>query len=1156
MAEIATWSAILNKTGLGKTSNECPTKAELLALNNGKDSNVDKVIVISNAASYGNNECVKLEDINAEQWIYTFQWDPNGNPSFNAPATGGTYPFGSYASNRVKQVNGVNTTISQSLVNDVTKTSEGSWYTTDHDGNKGRIVPNNTSTNSKSITVTWTQKYSGKTIQATFTQAAGRKVYSSWSYNCRVDKTSFSYSGGQSNVTAKSASRTYTWNGQGSSYTESETATVRVSSPASISGNSISIPSNSGSARNFTVTFDFPTATDQTISISQEGGQVTYVDHLSIDPTTKNVPGTGSSFRLTVNANYDKYINGTYVENIRTTYTSAEVVEGTSSDITISGKSSSGCSISVAPNPNSSPRTFKIKFTYDTATPVYLTITQNSAEVTYPSSGIVFEHSTQQNSGYKTSTLSIGTVEGKGGNISFYIKSYRSRYVNGSLSSTEAIKPTLILPSGVTETITNVSGYYFKVTITIPEHSKPASRTLTIRANQPNGLDRELVQTVQQSASTYEFGIRENSGDSLSTSLTYSGWPSSDSSFNRPVRVYSRKNGNQFLNWALSSNVDWITISGSGAGAAYKVATNNSSSSRTGIITFTQGESNKTCTLTIVQEGGQVTYVDHLSIDPTTKNVPGTGSSFRLTVNANYDKYINGTYVENIRTTYTSAEVVEGTSSDITISGKSSSGCSISVAPNPNSSPRTFKIKFTYDTATPVYLTITQNSAEVTYPSSGIVFEHSTQQNSGYKTSTLSIGTVEGKGGNISFYIKSYRSRYVNGSLSSTEAIKPTLILPSGVTETITNVSGYYFKVTITIPEHSKPASRTLTIRANQPNGLDRELVQTVQQSASTYEFGIRENSGDSLSTSLTYSGWPSSDSSFNRPVRVYSRKNGNQFLNWALSSNVDWITISGSGAGAAYKVATNNSSSSRTGIITFTQGESNKTCTLTIVQEAGDVYEFYITDSDGNGHYTDFTFSAPSNGLINKHVLNIISTHNGSPLPADNIEGVYSEITEKLIGWVTSRDTQSPFRFIASITGAGTTVRTAADSYRQKPSGKTVIFRVLQEAKINNFRLELSLNISNSNDQDTWGLFDTANMPHTSDFMYDMSLIREGIMVDSVEGKITVNSLQSTTKDRGVGDNVYVWAYNSVRGLWLLIDKFRIEEGNNTNHWDVSWPT
>lgn len=714
MAEIATWSAILNKTGLGKTSNECPTKAELLALNKGKNSDVDKVIVISNAASYGNNECVKLEDINAEQWIYTFQWDdPNGNPSFNAPATGGTYSFGSYASNRVKQVNGVNTNISQSLVNDITKTSEGSWYTTDYEGNNGRIVPNNTSTNSKSTTVIWTQKYSGKTIQATFTQAAGSKVYSSWSYNCRVDKTSFRYSGGQSNVTAKSASRTYTWNGQGSSYTESETATVRVSSPASISGNSISIPSNSGSARNFTVTFDFPTATDQTLSISQEGGQVTYVDHLSIEPTTKNVSGSGQTFDVIVNANYDEYLNGIYQENIKSEYTNARVVEGSSSDITIT-KTSTGCSIRVAPNPN------------------------------------------------------------------------------------------------------------------------------------------------------------ENSS-------------------------------------------------------------------------------------------------------------------------------------------------------------------------------RTYVVEFTYASATPVRLTITQNKAEVTYPSSGIVFEHSTQQSSGYKTSTLSIGTVGGEGGNISFYIKSYRFRYVNGSLSSTEAIKPTLILPSGVTKTITNVSGYYFKVTITIPEHSKPASRTLTIRANQPNGLDRELVQTVQQSASTYEFYIRKTTSDPWSTGITYDNWPGNDGVMDGPFMINSLKNGKRFTNWWASSNVDWITIQDDGSTVRYTVAINNSSSSRTGIITCTQGESGKICTLTIIQKA----------------------------------------------------------------------------------------------------------------KTNNFRLELSLNISNGNDQkDTWGLFDTANMPHTSDFMYDMSLIREGIIVDSVEGKITVNSLQSITKDRGVGDNVYVWAYNSVRGLWLSIGNFRIEEGNNTHHWDVSWPT
>lgn len=718
MAEIATWRAIYKKLGWGKVSDECPTKAEILAkLNAGHNPNTILNAVISNADSYGDNECVKLEDLHTEQWKYEFKWIRD--PSFDAPATGGEFLCGLIESWRVKYVDGV---ILPDTKEELTweqgfEPSNG-WYTKKEvDGVCKRFVPNNTTFDSKDTVVSWKQKYSDISLRATFTQAAGRKVYSSWSYNCRVDKTSFSYSGGQSNVTAKSASRSYTWNGQGSSYTESETATVRVSSPASISGNSISIPSNSGSARNFTVTFDFPTATDQTISISQEGGQVTYVDHLSIDPTTKNVSGTGSEFRLTVNANYDKYINGTYVENIRTHYTSAEVVEGTSSDITISGKNSSGCSISVAPNPNSSPRTFKIKFTYDTATPVYLTITQNSAEVTYPSSGMVFEHSTQQSRGYKTSTLSIGTVGGEGGNISFYIKSYRSRYVNGSLSSTEAIKPTLIL-------------------------------------------------------------------------------------------------------------------------------------------------------------------------------------------------------------------------------------------------------------------------------------------------------------------------------------------LPSGVTESITNVTDYIFKVTLTIPEHSKPASRTLTIRANQPNGLDRKLVQTVQQSASTYEFQIRKTTSDPWSTGITYDNWPGNNGVMDGPFIINSLKNGKRFTNWWASSNVDWITIQDDGSTVRYKVATNNSSSSRTGIITFTQGESNKTCTLTIVQEAGDVYEFYITDSDGNGHYTDFTFSAPSNGLVNKHVLNIISTHNGSPLSADDIEGVHSEITEKLIGLVLTQDTQSPFRFIANITEAGTTVRTGADTYRQKASGKTVIFRVLQEAK------------------------------------------------------------------------------------------------------------
>lgn len=606
MAEIATWSAILNKTGLGKTSNECPTKAELLALNNGKDSNVDKVIVISNAASYGNNECVKLEDINAEQWIYTFQWDPNGNPSFNAPATGGTYPFGSYASNRVKQVNGVNTTISQSLANDVTKTSEGSWYTTDYDGNKGRIVPNNTSTNSKSITVTWTQKYSGKTLQATFTQAAGRKVYSSWSYNCRVDKTSFSYSGGQSNVTAKSASRTYTWNGQGSSYTESETATVRVSSPASISGNSISIPSNSGSARNFTVTFDFPTATDQTISISQEGGQVTYVDHLSIDPTTKKVSGSGQTFNVIVDANYDRYLNGVWQENVKSQYTQATVVSGSSSDITIT-RTSTGYSIKVAPNPNeNSSRTYVVEFTYDTATPVRLTITQNEAVVRYPSEEYYLGQS-RSSSGFTTSDLNVTNGDRDGGSFTVYYKSYRTKYVNGSQAGLEPVTPNIAPGDFWLNTFIDPrpnSDNVYTVEVRYQANNRNTERSTRITGSN-GGATTVYTNFSQEARLDYFFTFDSNEGPtekSLSTDAAANDFPF--------VNIYSRDSVGRAISFSISGVLpSWITceIHENGvsvpAGIGVRLDGNPVHVNRSATITLVQSNSGKTLTIKVSQSG-------------------------------------------------------------------------------------------------------------------------------------------------------------------------------------------------------------------------------------------------------------------------------------------------------------------------------------------------------------------------------------------------------------------------------------------------------------------------------------------------------------------------------------------------------------------------
>lgn len=604
MAEIATWSAILNKTGLGKTSNECPTKAELLALNNGKDSNVDKVIVISNAASYGNNECVKLEDINAEQWIYHLEWIDD--PSFDAPATGGEFFCGVINSGRVKYVNGTVGTNNEEVI--LTKSPEGSWYTRgEFEGVCKRIVPNNTSLQNASTTVTWTQKYSGKTLQATFTRAAGSKVYSSTiTYNCRVDKTSFSYSGGQSNVTAKSASRTYTWNGIGDSYTESETATVTVSSPASISGNSITIPSNSDSAREFTVRFDFPSYTDQYITITQEGGVVSYVDHLSIDPTTKNVSGSGQTFDVIVDANYDRYLNGVWQENIKSRYTNATVVSGSSSDITIT-RTSTGCSIKVAPNPNEgSSRTYVVEFTYDSATPVRLTITQNEAVVSYPSDGYYLGQS-RSSSGFTTSDLNVTNGDRNGGSFTVYYKSYRTKYVNGSQAGLEPVTPNI------------APGDFWLNTYIDPRPNGDNVYTVEVRY-QANNLNTERSTKItgsnggattvytnfsQEARLDYFFTFDSNDGPtekSLSTDAAANDFPF--------VNIYSRDSVGRAISFSLSGIVpSWITceMQGNGvsvpAGIGVRLDENPTHANRSATITLIQTNSGKTLTIKVSQAG-------------------------------------------------------------------------------------------------------------------------------------------------------------------------------------------------------------------------------------------------------------------------------------------------------------------------------------------------------------------------------------------------------------------------------------------------------------------------------------------------------------------------------------------------------------------------
>ena len=184
MGEIATWSAVKTKVGLGKDSNECPTKAELLALSPTGTGENYVGLEISNASSYGNNETVQLSDIHKVTYKYTFTVD---RTTLSFPASGGAPSpnlwFG-LVSIKQKYVDGV---ISGSYTEvGSTQTAYPDWVS------YNQTVPQyeakeNTGLVERSANMTFTQNESGKQITVQFTQDAAT---STWAYTFTLTKAS------------------------------------------------------------------------------------------------------------------------------------------------------------------------------------------------------------------------------------------------------------------------------------------------------------------------------------------------------------------------------------------------------------------------------------------------------------------------------------------------------------------------------------------------------------------------------------------------------------------------------------------------------------------------------------------------------------------------------------------------------------------------------------------------------------------------------------------------------------------------------------------------------------------------------------------------------------------------------------------------------
>lgn len=292
MGEIATWSAVKTKVGLGKTGNDCPTKAELLALSSTGTGENYVGLELSNASSYGNNECVKLEDIHKVTYKYTFTSQYAG---LNFAAIGGT-PI---SENKHLKITSIKQKYWDGVVQgspiEVTMTRTSLSWVTYMAATDEWSATENLELTARSGVLTYTQEESGKTFKVTFTQAAASQ---SWRYGWSLSPTSilFGATGGTKTFTVTSYKQELR-NGHNYGNQIALTYTRANSGSVSGSGTSVTMGNNtSTSTRSGTVTLtQAETGKKLTLSCSQSAGYRTYSEITASGGSVSDIPASGGS---------------------------------------------------------------------------------------------------------------------------------------------------------------------------------------------------------------------------------------------------------------------------------------------------------------------------------------------------------------------------------------------------------------------------------------------------------------------------------------------------------------------------------------------------------------------------------------------------------------------------------------------------------------------------------------------------------------------------------------------------------------------------------------------------------------------------------------------------------------------------------------------
>lgn len=837
MGEIATWSAVKTKVGLGKDSNECPTKAELLALSPTGTGENYIGLEISNASSYGNNETVQLSDIHKVTYKYTFS---QAISTLSFTALGGQSTNGSSIFNIISTKRKYLDGIATGSDIEVAYSSEDlpDWIIFQDNVFKAL---ENTDLSSRNYTRLSTQSESGKTLSGSFTQAAATQ---SWEYTLshgmwnETDDLYTAIAGEyRSYLIDERSYKQEKRNGKNYGpripvpVTVSSDSTWLTLNPTTFNdintagmGNPLiqTFQENKTLSRRYaTITFiQAESGKKFTAKRYQAAGVKTY-GNITITPTgnVPDIPASGGAshtfpYTWTQPWGWNGKTNdgGTLTTGGTETWNSS--VSGSNLGTTPKARTKLGTrTVTVTCNGKSGTAS---KDVYQAANAVTKT-TQGAWEVSIFANPSTF---TEQGG---TSQISASARAPR-------TNTWSSGATNAASDATGT--PTLSIPTAVTGF--SLSG----TTLTVAENTTSNQRRVVVRATMGT-VYKEV--TVTQSAYLVEWRYY------FTTSTPTLNFDALGTTKSGTISSYREKYINGSLVEGSHEGVNIqvkstsAEIQSATAAVAITMKENTTTQARTGTVVYEQVGSGKTVTITCSQAAGTVSTRDVLEVVVNFGDSPAVGGSNFGLVKSGYYDVING----KDSTWHNVTPTLKSKSSYITnveITKASGDGYNIGITLSENTSESSRRAS----------LTLTYGSKEVdmatTQAGASVAWSYELKVNNG--TQDLNQQVPAKPSGTYSFTISSKRYKIVNGSVTSqSEDTTWTTSIPGSPSWIHVEENGN--TLIVSVDENTTTSKRSADIVIFQTGSSDTSITLTVEQQAASitwnYTFNIFQPSSKVL---------------------------------------------------------------------------------------------------------------------------------------------------------------------------------------------------------------------------------------------------------------------------------------------------------------------